>query len=122
MYRLDVTNFRVWVSIGVSEQERYHKQPILVSVSLVFREEPKVCSTDEISDGICYAALVSLIEQTAANHPCALLERLAKVLLEKLEESLAQFVCKIDLRVSKERPPIPNLLSPVSFSISREVL
>ncbi|MEB2681434.1 dihydroneopterin aldolase [Chlamydia suis] len=122
MYRLDITDFRVWVSMGVTEQERHHAQPILVSVSLVFKEEPEACSSDEISDGVCYAALVSLIEKTLTSNPCALMERLAKVLLEKLEETLAGQVSRIDLRVSKERPPIPDLLGPVSFSIGREVL
>lgn len=86
-----------------------------------FKEEPKACSTDKVSDSVCYAELVSLIEEVATNNPCALIERLAKVLLEKIEKALAGQVSRIDLRVSKERPPIPDLLSPVSFSISREV-
>lgn len=121
MYRLDIADFRVWVSIGVSEQERHYPQPVLVSLSLFFKEEPKACSTDKVSDSVCYAELVSLIEEVATNNPCALIERLAKVLLEKIEKALAGQVSRIDLRVSKERPPIPDLLIPVSFSISREV-
>ncbi|MBQ8498891.1 dihydroneopterin aldolase [Chlamydia sp.] len=121
MYRLDIADFRVWVSLGVSEQERHYEQPVLVSLSLFFKKEPKACSTDQLSDSVCYASLASLIEKTVTNNPCALIERLAKVLLEKIEEALVDQVCRIDVRVSKERPPVPDLLSPVSFSISKEV-
>ncbi|MDS0919580.1 MULTISPECIES: dihydroneopterin aldolase [Chlamydia] len=116
-----IPDFRVWVRLGCSPEERYFKQPILVSVVLSFFKEPSVCVSDDLGDACCYVEITSLIEEVASSKPCALVEHLSKILMDALEAKLKDKVSKIDLEVRKERPPVPNLLKPICFKISREI-
>ncbi|SYX09460.1 dihydroneopterin aldolase,Dihydroneopterin aldolase [Chlamydia poikilotherma] len=107
--------------LGCSLEERHFKQPILVSIVLSFFEEPSVCVSDDLNDACCYIEITSLIEEVASSKPCALVEHLSKLLMDALESKLKNKVSKIDLEVHKERPPVPNLLKPICFKISRKI-
>lgn len=121
-YQLIIPNFRVWVRLGCSSEERHFKQPILVSLSLSFKEEPSACVSDDLNDATCYVKLTSLIEEVVDTHSCALIEHLSALIMQALEVELADQVSQIDLEVSKERPPIPNVLRPICFKISKQFL
>ncbi len=108
--------------LGCSKEERHFPQPILVSVTLFFFTEPHVCVSDDLNDACCYVEITSLIEEVACSKPCALVEHLSKLLMDALETRLKGKVSKIELEVLKERPPVPNLLKPIRFKISREIL
>ncbi|WP_259431262.1 dihydroneopterin aldolase [Chlamydia abortus] len=116
-----IPDFRLWVRLGCSPEERYFKQPILVSINLSFFQEPSVCVSDDLEDACCYVEITSLIEEVASSKPCALVEHLSKILMDALEAKLKDKVSKIDLEVRKERPLVPNLLQPICFKISREI-
>lgn len=119
-YQLIIPHFRVWVRLGCSAEERHFKQPILVSISLYFKNEPEACVSDDLNDATCYVRLTSLIEEVVATHACALIEHMSVLIMQALEIELANQVSRIDLEVSKERPPVPNVLQPICFKISKQ--
>ncbi|ANH78560.1 dihydroneopterin aldolase [Candidatus Chlamydia sanziniae] len=120
-YQLIISDFRVWLYLGCSPEERHFKQPVLVSVTLSFYKEPVACVSDNLADACCYIKLTSLIEEIASAKPYALVEHLAKSLLDGLDVSFGDRASEISLEVAKERPPVPNLLKPIRFKMSKEV-
>ncbi|WP_100934394.1 dihydroneopterin aldolase [Candidatus Chlamydia corallus] len=120
-YQLIISNFRVWLFLGCSVEERHFKQPVLVSVTLSSTEVPSACISDKLSDACCYLELTSLIEEVVHVKPYALIEHLAKELFDSLVISFGEKVSKIEVEVAKERPPVPNLLDPIKFKISKEL-
>lgn len=106
--------------LGVSSEERALKQPVLISLILSFREQPEACTQDTLADALCYAKILDHI--TTAAVEAHTLERLAQCIIDVLEPVVGRYMSKIDLMVCKERPPIPNLLCPVCFRISKEII
>lgn len=118
-YQLIISGFRLWVRLGCSPEERHFKQPILISLIISFREEPIACVSDDLNDATCYVRLTSLIEEVVDSYPCTLIEHLSTLIMQSLEEELSNQVSRIDLEVYKERPPVPNVLKPICFKISK---
>ncbi|SPN73872.1 D-erythro-7,8-dihydroneopterin triphosphate 2'-epimerase,dihydroneopterin aldolase,Dihydroneopterin aldolase [Chlamydia serpentis] len=120
-YQLVISNFRVWLFLGCSLEERHFKQPVLISVTLSCGLMPPACVSDQLADACCYVELTSLLEEVATAKAYTLIEHLAKELLDSLVISFGDKISKIDLEVAKERPPVPNLLNPIKFKISKEI-
>nr|CRI42879.1 Probable dihydroneopterin aldolase [Chlamydia pneumoniae] len=120
-YQLIISKFRMWLFLGCSVEERHFKQPVLISVTFSYNEVPSACLSDKLSDACCYLEVTSLIEEIVNTKPYALIEHLANELFDSLVISFGNKASKIDLEVEKERPPVPNLLNPIKFTISKEL-
>ncbi|EPP34509.1 dihydroneopterin aldolase [Chlamydia ibidis] len=106
--------------MGCAAEERYFAQPVLVSVTLSFSDKrPSCCVSDNLAEACCYVAITTLIEEIANSKSYALIEHLAYMLMEGLAAQFSDKVSKIEIQVGKERPPVPNLLKPISFKITR---
>ena len=58
---LEIANIIVSTKIGITDRERESDQSMLISIKIEFKYEPRICSTDNIDDGICYMFLINNI-------------------------------------------------------------
>ena len=114
-YALNLENLRLQLHLGVTAKERAKKQTVLVTAKICFSRLPSACKTDDISDTICYDALVQKIKKFCRNREFALIEFLGMQLFLLIKKSLPKN-CKLYLRVTKQYP-LPELPQSV-FEIS----
>ena len=64
---LTVSDLRLWVHLGCSEQEKYHAQCVSFDIDIVFSEAPQGTISDDLKDAFCYAEATQLIKITVEN-------------------------------------------------------
>lgn len=100
-----LTDVRVPLSIGWSEQERRTPQPIRFDVEIALATPPRAITTDALRDTVDYAAIAALIRNIAGAKPVRLLERLAGEVAEAIRAELPPGA-RLRLRVTKQLPEI----------------
>ena len=108
-----LSDLRLSLSIGLTEEERSALQPIRFDVKITYVTPPQACQTDEIDDTICYHTMVNNIEAFCSKRVYKLLESLCYELFQHLKHTIKEDV-KLWIRVEKCEPPVNNV-SHVSF-------
>lgn len=90
--------------IGVTDDERREARVLSVDVRLV-PPDASSGATDELEDTIDYAAVATLVAETAAEREYKLIERLTTVVADRLW-ALAP-LAELTVTVRKPAPPMP---------------
>ncbi|WPX97309.1 dihydroneopterin aldolase [Candidatus Bandiella euplotis] len=110
---LQITDYELFVNIGVEEGERKNKQRILLSIKIFFKTIPKAVITDRITDTKCYLNLCNKLD-IFNNQEFNTIEALAHANFKFVKDIFQ--ADNVRLQVTKF-PDIPSLKGGVSFAI-----
>lgn len=116
---LTVSDLRLWVHLGCSEQEKYHAQCVSFDIDIVFSEAPQGTLSDDLKDAFCYAEATKLIKITIENKRYNLIEHLAADVHNILTTSLKKQMfndATLSVTVIKLSPPVADIHGGVSFT------
>lgn len=100
--RLVISGIRFSARCGTTESEREAGSLLEVDVELT-ADLARPGRTDRLEDAPDYARLVRLVVETGRGTECALVERMAEVLAERI---LKEFACEEVTITVKKRPPL----------------
>jgi dihydroneopterin aldolase len=116
MSLLEFRGARLAVRLGCGADERATPQAVDLDVAVRFAEVPPACESDKLEDTVCYADLIAAARARVAGREFQLVERLAHELLGVIRP-LVPPGAELWLRVTKLRPPVPDLAGGVAFSL-----
>jgi dihydroneopterin aldolase len=112
-FQLQVSCYRLWLSVGWTEAERETPQPIDIDLSITLEAAPMATKTDRLEDTFCYATLLNTLATTSQAKSFKLLEHLAAVLVRAGEQFLCTqgyYSAVISVSVTKVCPPVRGVL------------
>jgi dihydroneopterin aldolase len=114
---IELHGLSVYTHHGVREAEREIGQRLVIDVALAVPECEAV-HTDRLEDTADYSAVADLVAATASERSYRTLERLCRVIAERL---LERFPCEsVHVRAAKPEPPIPLPLEEVAVEVALE--
>lgn len=117
--QLILKNLNLDVNLGHTEEERSSAQSVLIEIKLQFTEVPLACTTDNLKDTFCYAALSCELQKFCDNRSFKLIESLGYQFHQFLKKKIAETTSeKIDVFLCVTKNPPLNNLEQSSFSIS----
>ncbi|HKC50791.1 MAG TPA: dihydroneopterin aldolase [Myxococcota bacterium] len=116
MSLLEFRGARLAVRLGCGPAERASPQAVDLDVAVRFADLPPACESDKLKDTVCYADLIAAARARVAGREFHLVEHLAHELLGALRP-LVPPGAELWLRVTKLRPPVPDLAGGVAFSL-----
>lgn len=98
------------VHLGVSEEERSKKQPVLIDLLFRFTQPPKAHHSDNINDTYCYDTLLQqMIRETESREFC-LIEHMATHIYHVVKKYIADDSSRLLVSVTKDpKQYIPQL-------------
>lgn len=103
-----ITDLKVETRIGVYEWEKYVRQPVLLNIEIAMPHS-RAAETDELSDALDYAAVVERLKVFLADHPHALLERLAEEVAALIRREFAAPWVRVQLAKISPLPGVRQL-------------
>jgi dihydroneopterin aldolase len=118
-----INDYEVWVSLGCSQEEQSYKQPVLFNLEIEFHVPVRGELSDQLTDAIDYVAVTDLLKLSAESKSYRLIESMCFEATEKVSAYLKQHqvVGLLKLSVLKQRPPVLNLNSGVSWTCQRRL-
>lgn len=113
-----ISDFRIKVRIGCNKPEQARKQLVSTNIKVYFSKPLQAMHTDNLNDTCCYMAIIKCIESVASNAKCCLLERLAFLVHERINQLLLAQQMKpscIEVKVQKVRSILTNLKGGAAF-------
>ncbi len=111
---ISLNDLRVYINLGVGEDERKNVQEVNISFQFLSKEQPRGCITDDINDTVCYHKISETIKNYCGNKEFKLLEFLCNGLYNEIKK-ITPPAMKIWVKVEKCKPPIDNLIGATSF-------
>jgi dihydroneopterin aldolase len=118
-HQLTLDDVSLDVNLGHLEEERSLPQAVLLHIKFQFATFPLACTTDNLQDTICCAALSCELQKFCDNRSFKLIETLGYQLYQFLKEKIAEATSEkvsVFLRVTKN--PLFVNLRRFSFEIS----
>jgi dihydroneopterin aldolase len=115
--QLSIKGLRLRTRVGVTEEERASPQGVVVDVIVSTNLAPPGVS-DDLTDTIDYASLISTIAEAVEKKEARLLETLAQRIVVEVEKIKEATGCTVE--VSKEMVPVPEKVDQVSVRIERQ--
>lgn len=110
--RISIRELRLTATVGVFAQERVHRQTLSCSVDIDFDclpdREPSL--TDRIQDTVDYESVVADIMTVADTQSPMLLERLARLIAEKIA-GRHPGIRSISITLQKVPPPVKDIFA-----------
>ena len=115
---ITISDLRLWVHLGCSEQEKHYPQCVSFNININFSTNPKAAVSDNIKDAFCYANATRLIKKTIENKNYNLIEHLAFEVHTLLKDSLQKqnFNANLSVTIIKLSPPVADIHGGVSFT------
>ncbi len=122
LYQLQISDLRLWVHLGCSEQEKHHPQQVSVNVYFKFKIPPEAIKTDNLQQTICYKEVIEAIKLNCVSRCFNLIEFLTQEIYICIRNILDKNknLVDIDIIVKKISPPIPDVFGGVIFSCSEQ--
>lgn len=114
---VSVKGLRLSARVGVTEEERAAPQGVVVDLVVSANLVPAGFS-DDLTDTIDYASLISSIAAVVEKEEARLLETLAQRIVNEVEKIKEATGCTVE--VSKEIVPVPEKVDQVSVRIERQ--
>lgn len=118
--QLEIRKLGFDVRLGCTEQERAVPQKIQVSVQIERKGLFEACSTDKLSDTVCYAQIAQKIELVLKHKEFNTIEYLSIQIWNSLAE-LCPKSSALHVKLKKLNPPISQLNRGAFFKISGRV-
>lgn len=117
--QLTISDLRLWVHLGCSEQEKHHPQAVSIDIQVNFKEPPQAIHTDSLEDAFCYLKAAELIQASLKDKQFNLIEHLASTVYDTLYQGMLQqpkLNMDLVIIVKKLSPPVPGVHGGVSFT------
>lgn len=117
--KLSISDLRVWVRLGCTDQEKFHPQLVSFTIDLVFKAPLKALISDRLEETVCYFNLVQNIKRLCQNKSFNLIERLTADVYDAINASLGDqksLISSVNLTTHKIAPPVPDVHGGVSFT------
>lgn len=101
------------VFLGWPSTERQQKQSVFANIDIFFSQAPVACQTDELTDTICYAALIQELQNYLQEKSFHLLEHLTYEIYLFIKKYSPAINCCVHIT---KYPNISSLLGGVCFS------
>ncbi len=103
MYTLTLKQYRIDVFLGVDECERQKKQSVFCDIFIYFEDRPLACTSDNLSDTICYDELLKIISNSVGDQQFKLIEKLAKFIFDIIKTNV-KYKHKLSVTIYKPNP------------------
>ena len=115
--QLSIDSTQAAVHIGTTKEEQALSQIIELSLSIGFKDRPKACHNDQLTDTVPYDALCEHIKQCCSKKRFALIEAFAQALYADIADWLSAQASYERLWLCvRKRPPLSDVDS-TSFAI-----
>lgn len=114
--QIKIKDLRLIAFCGVLEEEQVRRQLFDLNLCL-FADVTNACKTDDLKSTVNYAAVIDAVAEVCASRRFVLLERFAEVIAEVCLSF--ERVQKVEVEITKVRPPVPYQLSGCAIAISR---
>ena len=108
---------RLHVRLGCGAPERALPQDVDMNVCVRFAALPAACESDELGDTVCYAKLIEQARELCVGREFRTVEHLAYAIARRLRSEIPPDA-RLEVRVTKLRPPVDELEGGVSFSLA----
>ena len=117
MSEMRIRDFEVQVHLGVSAEERAQRQIVRLHLTLIFLNEVRAETTDQLVDAIDYVEIAGTLKNVSEQKQYFLVEHLCRQNLDAVCAFLKKknFKGEVSLEVIKLQVPIENLKSGVSW-------
>lgn len=118
---LSIIDFRLWVHLGCSAEERFNPQPVSINIKFSFPSPPAGIYTDSIADSYCYTKALNAIKMLLTKKSFKIIEHLTASIYEVVGRSLhdnSYHDVELNITVTKISPPVADVLGGISFSYS----
>ncbi|MEM6338374.1 MAG: dihydroneopterin aldolase [Pseudomonadota bacterium] len=118
-WKLNISDLRLWVHLGCSEQEKHHPQCVSFNVSITSSSNLKATYSDNLDDVFCYSKATKLIKKSISKKRYNLIERLACDVYDILWQILKDLEftdSALSITVTKLSPPVRDIHGGVSFT------
>lgn len=99
--RIELTPFEVTMTVGCRPEEKAAPQTVRFSVRMEFTQHLRASETDQLTDTMDSDAVRDLISAVATQTRVLMLERLARILEERLSLEFSRFSCAWELTIHK---------------------
>ncbi len=113
---LALHGLRLEVRLGCHAEERQKPQYVRFDVKVRFTTLPLGCTSDSLSDTVCYAQLSDAIRKICHIQEYRLIEHLGWRAFVALKEIIPQST-QLWLKILKEKPPVADLQDGTSFCL-----
>ena len=114
---LFIQGLKLQAHLGWSAQERSVPQGVRFDVELYFSQIPQGCTSDSLSDTICYATLSDKLRALCTQKEYRLIEKLGWDAYQTIRQDLSPSI-GLKIRAIKEKPPIDELSGGAVFTVS----
>ncbi|MDR0296618.1 MAG: dihydroneopterin aldolase [Rickettsia sp.] len=117
--KLIISDLRVWIHLGCSDQEKFHSQLVSFNIELEFTTPPKGTITDKLEDTVCYLELVQSIKSLCQTKHFNLIEHLTKEVYHAIDKSLIKhrdLVKCVNVMTRKMSPPVQDVHGGITFT------
>lgn len=118
-WKLNISDLRLWVHLGCSEQEKHHPQCVSFNISITSSSNIKATYSDNLDDAFCYSKATKLIKKSISKKRYNLIERLACDVYDILWQILKDLEftdSALSITVTKLSPPVRDIHGGVSFT------
>ena len=115
-FKLSISDLRIWVSIGCSDEEKLLMQCVSFDIEILFLKPPNATKTDNIEDTVCYAGLVRDIQELCQGKKFNLIEYLGAEIHNLISHNIHTPIEKIRVKTTKITPLVQNIHGGVSFT------
>jgi len=113
---LRLTSLKLNGRIGWSEEERRTPQGLRFDLVVRFAKVPSACTSDELNDTACYGEMAARLRTLCSDREFKLIERLGHE-AHAAVKSVLPVGSSLELSVTKEKPPIPELTGGATFTL-----
>lgn len=112
--QLSIKGLTLSVKLGWAAEERLQSQSVFVDIDITLPTPPNACTTDQLSDAICYSAISADLRIALNEFEFNLIESLAKKIFDLVKLKLPDDAQAV-VHVTKH-PNISGLTGGVRFS------
>lgn len=113
---LTISDLKLWVHLGCSDQEKYHPQLVSFDILIDFFQNPQAVLSDKLEDSVCYANITNIIKETISNKKYNLIEYLAANTYDEIIKHTGNKEISLTVTVKKLSPPVEDIHGYVSFT------
>ncbi|MFU7502667.1 MAG: dihydroneopterin aldolase [Candidatus Tisiphia sp.] len=119
IFKLSIIDFRIWVHLVCTEEEKVHPQMVSFNIDLCFKVCPQGAYTDNLKDVVCYLKIVELITVFCQGKCFNVVEHLTESIYKAIFDYLNSFqhlIQLIKIEIRKVSPPVPNIHGGISWT------
>lgn len=117
MFILKISDLRLWLHLGCSEQEKFLPQPVSIDIQIEFNTCLEGIEKDYLNGVLCYADLTAKIQKFCETKKFNLIEKVAASIHTIVSEIAVGN--KVTVTATKVKSPVEGIHGGISFTYSK---